>query len=56
MSDRDHDSRFFTKPLQGNLFRKFRDVILGYVHIKTLFHDDEQPSSQERVSKVIVRN
>ena len=42
---------FFTKPLQGNLFRKFRDVILGYVHIRTLFHDDEQSSSQERVSK-----
>ena len=42
---------FFTKPLQGNLFRNFRDVILGYVHIQTLFHDDEQSSSQERVSK-----
>ena len=42
---------FFTKLLQGNLFRKFRDVILGYVHIRTLFHDDEQSSSQERVSK-----
>jgi len=26
-------------------------VILGYVHIRTLFHDDEQSSSQERVSK-----
>ncbi len=42
---------FITKPLQGNLFRKFRDVILGYVHIRTLFHDDEKSSSQERVSK-----
>ena len=42
---------FFTKPLQGNLYRKFRDVILGYVHIRTLFHDDEKSSSQERVSK-----
>jgi len=42
---------FFTKPLQGNFFRKFRDVILGYVHIRTLFHDDEQSSSQERDSK-----
>ena len=27
---------FFTKPLQGSLFRKFRDVILGYEHISTL--------------------
>ena len=27
---------FFTKPLQGALFRKFRDVLLGYAHIDTL--------------------
>jgi hypothetical protein len=27
---------FFTKPLQGNLFRTFRDVILGYHHVDTL--------------------
>ena len=27
---------FFTKPLQGNLFRRLRDVILGYVHIDEL--------------------
>ena len=27
---------FFTKPLQGNLFRSLRDVILGYHHILTL--------------------
>ena len=27
---------FLTKPLQGQLFRKFRDVILGYKHISTL--------------------
>jgi hypothetical protein len=27
---------FFTKPLQGTLFRKFRDVILGYAHVNTL--------------------
>jgi hypothetical protein len=25
-----------TKPLQGNLFRRFRDVLLGYSHTKTL--------------------
>jgi hypothetical protein len=24
---------FFTKPLQGNLFRKFRNVILGYINM-----------------------
>jgi hypothetical protein len=27
---------FFTKPLQGSLFRKFWDVIMGYAHIDTL--------------------
>lgn len=27
---------FFTKPLQGSLFRKFRNVILGYEHTGTL--------------------
>lgn len=27
---------FFTKPLQGNLFQRFRDVIIGYKHIDTL--------------------
>jgi len=47
---------FFTKPLQGNLFRKFRDVILGYVHIRSLFHDDEKSSIQERVSKKITED
>jgi hypothetical protein len=27
---------FFTKPLQGSLFKKFRDVIMGYKSINTL--------------------
>ena len=39
---------FFTKPLQGNLFRKFRDLILGYVHIDTLTQTP-QVSVEERV-------
>lgn len=32
---------FFTKPLQGSLFRKFRDVILGYKHVDTLVEGPE---------------
>ena len=47
---------FFTKPLQGSLFRKFRDVILGYKHIDTLLEeedtlleDDEEDSTKERI-------
>ena len=27
---------YFTKPLQGSLFNKFRRVIMGYEHISTL--------------------
>ena len=27
---------FFTKPLQGQLFRMFRDVLLGYKHVDSL--------------------
>jgi hypothetical protein len=41
---------FFTKPLQGALFRKFRDVILGHKHIDTLTDIDE-PAAQERVGE-----
>jgi hypothetical protein len=44
---------FFTKPLQGSLFRKFRDIVLGYKHIDTLLEDTECPSDQERVEKNI---
>ena len=27
---------FLSKPLQGNLFRKFRDVLLGRAHVSSL--------------------
>ena len=30
---------YFTKPLQGNLFRRFRDVIMGHKHINDLLLD-----------------
>ena len=29
---------FFTKPLQGHLFKNFRDVIMGYAPISILKH------------------
>jgi hypothetical protein len=41
---------FFTKPLQGSLFRKFREVILGHKHIDLLKPTMPTPS-QERVLK-----
>ena len=44
---------FFTKPLQGSLFRKLRDALLGYKNVRELHSDDslaEPDSNQERVS------
>ena len=41
---------FFTKPLQGAQFRRFRDVILGYRHIDTL-RRDPLASIEERVEE-----
>ena len=32
-------ANYFTKPLQENLFRRFRDVIMGYKHINDLLLD-----------------
>ncbi len=42
---------FFTKPLQGSLFRKFRAVIMGHEHIDSLRETKPSPS-QERVGEV----
>ena len=52
---------FFTKPLQGNLFRKFRDIVLGYKHVTEI--EDESPkyelyTNQERIrcNLLVVKN
>ena len=29
---------YFTKPLQGKMFKHFRDFIMGYVHINDLLN------------------
>jgi hypothetical protein len=42
---------FFTKPLQGSLFRKFRDAVMGYTHIDSLRMTTEQSMEQERVGQ-----
>ena len=45
---------FFTKPLQGNLFKRFRDIVLGYKHISSIHEEpatDGCDSIQERVKK-----
>ncbi len=41
---------FFTKPLQGTLFGKFCDVILGYNHLSTLVLDN-MPTTEEHVGE-----
>ena len=38
---------YFTKPLQGTLFRKFREVIMGWKHISTL--EEFLPANKERL-------
>ena len=39
---------FYTKPLQGNLYRRFRDVIMGLKNIDPL-KEITQTTDQERV-------
>ena len=40
---------FFTKPLQGSLFRKFRSVLLGHAHVNTLRDHATPQENEERV-------
>jgi len=44
---------FFTKSLQGSLFRKFRSVLLGHCHVNTLTKSP-LPPSEERVENPIL--
>jgi hypothetical protein len=37
---------FFTKPLQGSLLRKFRDIIMGHKHIDSLKETVPSPSNE----------
>lgn len=42
---------YFTKPLQVSCFKRYRDVIMGYVHINDLLLDKNFPL-KERVEKM----
>jgi hypothetical protein len=44
---------FSTKQLQGRLFRKFRDIVMGYKHIDSLKQVDEELPLQERVGRTV---
>ena len=47
---------YFTKPLQGNLFKHFRDVIIGKVHTCELLLDPDFRIKErvEKVSKIVI--
>jgi hypothetical protein len=45
-------ANFFTKPLQGSLFQKFRAVLLGHCHVNTL--TKYPPPPEERVENPIL--
>jgi len=40
---------YFTKPLQGGLFRKLRRIIMGWGHLTALEDKDNVSASEERV-------
>jgi hypothetical protein len=42
---------FYTKPLQGSLFKKFRSVILGYEPVSVLNYDASSSPAEERVGE-----
>ena len=46
---------FFTKPLQGNLFRNFRDLVLGYKHISEV-NDMVQKGEKSPLQECIGNN
>jgi hypothetical protein len=35
-------ANFFTKPLQGSLFRKLRAVVMGHAHVRTLLSIEDK--------------
>ena len=44
---------FFTKLLQGNLFKKFRDIVLRYKHIS---EEDDETDRELNFTQECVRN
>ena len=51
---------FFTKALQGSLFKLFRDAVMGYVSISNIIYDDakmkERVENKKNENKVISHN
>ena len=47
---------YFTKPLQGGLFHCFRNVIMGYESIDSLFKVGQDIENKERVGDTNISN
>ena len=49
---------YYTKPLQGNVFRRFRDVIMGYTHINDLLSDPAFLLKErvEKYNNIVIKN
>ena len=43
---------YFTKPLQGSLFHKYRKILMGYEHISTLLSRHHNVGNKERVENI----
>ena len=43
---------YFTKALQGSMFKKYRNIIMGYSHIDEILRDEYHPL-KERVENMI---
>jgi hypothetical protein len=49
-------TNFFTKPLQGSLFRKFQEVIMGHRHIDSLKEATPTPTQECVGEDILPRN
>lgn len=47
---------YYTKPLQGSLFKRFRDVIMGYSPIDSLNTSSSDHKLKERIENINIFN
>ena len=47
---------YFTKAIQGSLFKKVRDIIMGYKHIDEILSDPSHPLKKRGEIRYLKRN
>ena len=47
---------YFTKPLQGSLFHRYRKILMGYEHISSSLTKAPNIANKERVEKSVFAN